>query len=125
MLNVFISLRTKGLTYEEAIAKRDIIAEAFKKEHENYRNEINIIESLFKDYDPEECNPIEYLGKSISAMKDADVVLIPLIESASSKGCACEFAVAKEYGIPIKVYATNGLGDVFFIDWRDTHRYVQ
>lgn len=106
MLNVFISMRIKGLTYEQAVENRDAIANAFIEEHEEYKDQINIINSLFDDYTPGESNPIEFLGRSITAMKDADVVLVPF-DYFESKGCDCEYNVALQYGIPMKAYAVT------------------
>ena len=113
MLNIFISMPLSGSNFSEIINKRDSILEAFKKEHETYATEIKVIESLFDDYKEGDSNPIEFLGRSISAMKDADVAIFPLTLH-SSKGCKCEYKVARTYGIPV-IYYGFAKSTVFFL----------
>lgn len=103
MLNIYVSLRCMGLTYNKMILKRDKIVEDYKAQHKNYQAEINVIDSLFPEYVPGESNPIEFLGKSIEKMKNADVVLIP-VDYRKSKGCYIEEEVARIYGLPINSY---------------------
>ena len=103
MLNVYISLTSDGLPYEKLKKKHEQIAEQFIENNSVYKNQINIIDSLFPGYVPGESNPIEYLGKSISKMKNADIVLMP-VNYLSSKGCKVEKVTAEVYGIPMRSY---------------------
>ena len=91
----------------------------FKKYTETskkYKDEFYLIESLIPAYVTGESNKIEYLGKSIEKMKDADVVLIPL-DYRKSKGCTIEAMTAKIYGLPIVTYLLDSNSNsVYFLD---------
>lgn len=116
MLNVFLSMRTKGLNFMEALAKRDCIMSDFLRQYDKYKDDIIFIDSLNEDYVEGESNPIEFLGKSIITMKDADIALIP-VDYKKSHGCKCEYTVAFEYGIPIISYIYSKNGTWFFDDF--------
>lgn len=118
MLNVFLSMRTKGLNFIEALAKRDCIMSDFLRQYDKYKDDIIFIDSLNEDYVEGESNPIEFLGKSILTMKDADIALIP-VDYKKSHGCKCEYTVAFEYGIPIRSYIYSKNGTWFFDDFLD------
>lgn len=120
MLKVFISFRAMGLTYPEARNKRDKIAKEYIKQHYEHKDEIDIIDSIFNTYVPGESNPVEYLGKSIEKMKDADIVLIPL-DYKKSRGCQVEALTAKIYDIPINSYIYSDDGCFFIQDFIETY----
>lgn len=120
MLKIFISLRCMGVNYNEIVRRRDHITEDYIKQHRNHSHEIEIIDSLFSDYVPGESNPIEFLGRSIEKMKDADVVLIP-IDYKKSKGCKIEKEVAQIYGLPINSYIYTDERCYFLNDFVDTY----
>lgn len=117
MLHIFVSLRCEGKTYEEMCLTQKAIFKAYKEEKNNkYKDDLDLVESLFKNYIPGESNRIEFLGKSITKMSDADVVLIPL-DYRKSKGCTIEALTAKIYGLPIVTYLKENNGDhVYFLD---------
>ena len=112
MLKVFISFRCMGLTYDEAVKRRDKIAQDYINQHKKHKDDIEIIDSLFNTYVPGESNPVEYLGKSIEKMKDADIVLVP-IDYKKSRGCQIETMVANIYEIPINSYILTNDGCYF------------
>lgn len=120
MLKIFISLRCMGISYQEIVKRRNHIAEDYIKQHERHSHEIEIIESIFPEYVPGESNPIEFLGKSIEKMKDADVVLIPM-DYKKSKGCKIEKEVAYIYGLPINSYIYTESQCFFLDDFIDTY----
>lgn len=113
MLNVFLSMRTKGLNFMEALSKRECIMSDFLRQYDRYKDDIVFIDSLNEDYVEGESNPIEFLGKSIITMKDADIALIP-VDYKKSHGCKCEYTVAVEYDIPIRSYIYSKNGTWFF-----------
>lgn len=116
MLHIFVSLRCEGKTYEEMRLTQKAIFKAYKEKNNKHKNDLDLIESLFKNYVPGESNRIEFLGKSITKMCDADVVLIPL-DYRKSKGCTIEALTAKIYGLPIVTYLKENNGDhVYFLD---------
>ena len=91
---IFISQPMKGRTNEEIMQERNrIMAKWTNKSFE-------FIDSFFCEPGK---NSIDSLGKSISLMGEADlVVFAPGWENA--RGCRIEHEVAKEYGIPISYY---------------------
>lgn len=91
---IFISQPMKGRTDEEIMQERaDIMAKWTNKS-------VEFIDSFF-------CEPgknfTDSLGKSISLMSDADlVVFAPRWENA--RGCRIEHQVARDYGIQVSYY---------------------
>lgn len=93
-MKVFISQPMNGRKNEDIILERNII----KKELLKYFD-VQIIDTLF-DFDDKP--PIYYLGKSVEAMSEADlVVFAPNWENA--RGCRVEYRVAVEYGKRIMI----------------------
>lgn len=119
MLHVFISLRGEGKPYQELLLTQKAILNAYKEKSLKNKDNYDLVESLCKDYNPEintTRNRIEFLGKSISKMSDADVVLIPL-DYRKSKGCTIEAVTAKIYGLPIVTYLLDSnSNNVYFLD---------
>lgn len=119
MLHVFISLRGEGKLYQELLLTQKAILNAYKEKSLKNKDNYDLVESLCKDYNPEidtARNKIEFLGKSISKISDADVVLIPL-DYRKSKGCTIEALTAKIYGLPIVTYLLDAnSNNVYFLD---------
>jgi len=119
MLHVFISLRGEGKPYQELFLTQKAILNAYKEKSLKNKDNYDLVESLCKDYNPDintARNRIEFLGKSISKMSDADVVLIPL-DYRKSKGCTIEAVTAKIYGLPIVTYLLDSnSNNVYFLD---------
>lgn len=119
MLHVFISLRGEGKSYQELHLTQKAILNAYKEKSLKNKDNYDLVESLYKDYNPEintSRNRIEFLGKSISKMCDADVVLIPL-DYRKSKGCTIEALTAKIYGLSIVTYLLDAnSNNVYFLD---------
>lgn len=68
-MKVMISQPMNGRAEEQISAERKKIIERFNKMH------IEVINTLFTEEAPENCNiAVYYLGKSISAMKDIDAI---------------------------------------------------
>ena len=114
MLNVFVSIRCKGRNYDVMKIEQLRIISDFILQFPKYKEEICLIESLNKDYVPEESNKILYLGKSIEELSKADIILIPM-DYVFSKGCRCEKFIAEIYGIPMKSYIHTD-NNTYFID---------
>lgn len=116
MLHVFVSLRCEGKAYDEMCSTQKAIFKAYKEKNNKHKNELDLVESLFKNYVHGESNRIEFLGKSITKMCDADVVLIPL-DYRKSKGCTIEALTAKIYGLSIVTYLIGDTdNNVYFLD---------
>lgn len=116
MLHVFVSLRCEGKTYDEMRLTQKAIFKAYKEKTNKHKDDLDLVESLFNNYVPGESNRIEFLGKSITKMCDADVVLIPL-DYRKSKGCTIEALTAKIYGLSIVTYLIgDNDNNVYFLD---------
>lgn len=119
MLHVFISLRCDGKSYDEMYFTQKAILNAYKEKSLKNKDSYDLVDSLSKDYNPENKtsqNRIEFLGKSITKMCEADVVLIPL-DYRKSKGCTVEALTAKIYGLPIVTYLIGDTdSNVYFLD---------
>lgn len=100
MLKVFISQPMNGLSEEEILEARNIAIDNAKRV---LGDDIEILDSYFKDYDPEAegfdkaATPIKYLAKSIDILADADVVYFAK-GHRGAQGCLVEYYVAKGYG---------------------------
>lgn len=91
---IFISQPMKDRTAEEIMQERDDIMAKWTNKS------VVFIDSYFCEPGK---NSTDSLGKSISLMSDADlVVFAPGWENA--RGCKVEHEVAKEYGIPIAYF---------------------
>jgi len=116
MLHIFVSLRCEGKSYDEMCLAQKAIFKAYKEEkNKKHKDDLDLVESLFENYAPGESNRIEFLGKSITKMGDADVVLIPL-DYRKSKGCTIEALTAKIYGLSIVTYLNDNGNHVYFLD---------
>lgn len=87
-MKIFISQPMNGRTNEEIMVERSLaIAELSKK------IEVSLIDTLF---DLENKPPLYYLGKSIEAMADADLVVF-IGNWENARGCRIEYETAREY----------------------------
>lgn len=97
MKKIYISQPMRDLTQEEITNRRNEIIIKLK----NYFNEeIEIIDSYFKEDFQGDASPLMFLGKSIQAMANADYIIMGM-GWENARGCRTEHFVAKEYGITI------------------------
>lgn len=97
MKKLFISQPMRGKTDEEILRERE---EAIAKVKDLLREDVEVIDSYFKDYNPNEgCIPLKYLAKSLELLADADVVYFAKgwIEA---RGCVAEHHCVLVYEIP-------------------------
>ena len=104
------------MRFNELSEVRNKIFKDYVKFREPYSKYIELIDSLSPDYNPGESNPVEFLGKSIYLMKDADIVLMPM-DYFKSKGCKCELYVAQQYNKTVKTYFHCDESTYFFDDF--------
>lgn len=99
---IFISQPMKDRTTEEIMQERNRITIRWKNEIAKWKGKsVEIINSYFGEGASK--NPTDSLGKSISLMSEADlVVFAPGWENA--RGCRIEHEVAKEYGLQIAYF---------------------
>ena len=62
MMKIYISIRSKGMNYQELAKERDKIFNDYLEHRKPYAQYIELIDSLFPSYIPGESNPIEYLS---------------------------------------------------------------
>ena len=96
MKKVFISQPMRGKTDEEIIKEREklvILAKAYAGE------DIEVLDTFFKDFDG---NALEYLGKSISMLAQADCAVFGRTWR-EARGCAIEHECCLRYDIPILI----------------------
>lgn len=94
MKKVYVIQPMKGLTDEEIKAER-AKAKAYAETY--LGEEAELIESFFEG---EEGTPVGMLGRSISMMGDADLVVIMPYRWSENRGCSCEEHVVGRYGLP-------------------------
>lgn len=98
MTKVFISQPMRGKTDDEILKAREKAKEAIKEYH---GDEIQILDSYFADYDPENgCVPLKYLAKSLEILADADIAYF-IKGWQDARGCRIENECAIEYGITV------------------------
>lgn len=92
MKKLFISQPMRGKTSEEITAEREhMISLAAKL----FPDEIEVLDTYYKDFDG---NRVQFLGRSIGDLGEADLAIFaPGWEDFT--GCRCEHAVCEEYGI--------------------------
>lgn len=107
MKKIFISQTMNGKNEEEILAARnDIIA----KTSEWCEDEVEVINSYFKDYDPKNgCVPLKYLAKALELLADADILVLGK-DWELARGCRIEFYAAISYGI--SAYEINSKGEL-------------
>jgi len=93
-MKTFISLPMAGLTTDEIRDRMDKI----KNLVNNDFKDAVILDSLFDDFESAGKPPLWFLGKSLTLMSEADLVVFgPGWEKA--RGCKAEHHCAVEYGI--------------------------
>ena len=98
MSKLFISIPMRGYTPDEIHAEMDWMKDIFD---EDIDGDFELIDTVFTDLPPDGIirDDTWYLGKSIKAMSEADVVLFhPAWREA--RGCIIEHAICALYGIP-------------------------
>ncbi len=105
MKKIFISQPMNGKSKEEILAARNnMIAKASEK----LGDEMEVIDSYFKDYDPKNgCIPLKYLSKSLELLADADMLILGDNWEAA-RGCRIEFISAISYDIPAYQFDSKG-----------------
>lgn len=97
MKKIFISQPMRGKSDAEILAERK---DAIEKSKNIIGEDIEIIESYFEDYDPENgCIPLKYLSKSLELLADADFAYFARGWD-EARGCRIEHACATAYDIP-------------------------
>lgn len=99
MKRLFISQPMRGLSDEEILKARKEIA---KRAEDAIGEPVEVVESFFADFKPEENIPLAYLGKSIGLLSTADVAYFGG-DWKSARGCKIEHLCALEYGIAVIV----------------------
>ena len=94
-MKIFISQPMRGKTEKEILKERDGAIERIEVLHP--KETIEIIDTYFKDFDG---NRLQFLGKSIMKLAEADLAVF-IGDYLNYDGCACEYYIAKRYGIPI------------------------
>ena len=99
MLRLFISQPMKDKTNEEIEAVREKAIESAKEFLEDTGDEIEIIDSFFKDA-PHDAKPLWFLGKSIELLSTADVAYFAK-GWEEARGCKIEHECAIQYGVMV------------------------
>ena len=94
MKKVFISQPMRGKTDEEILKEREKLANVAKA----YAGEdVEVLDTFFKDFNG---NALEYLGKSISMLAQADFAVFGE-GCTGARGCRVEYEACVQYGIPV------------------------
>jgi hypothetical protein len=93
MKKIFVSQPMRGKTGDEISADRKRIEDAAKEKH----GDVVFLDTYFKDFDG---NALAFLGKSISALSEADAAVFGT-GWEDARGCRIEHACCEEYGIPV------------------------
>ena len=93
-MKVFISQPMRGKTDAEIKHERELAILSVIRE---YGSDVEVLDSFFEDYNG---NAVEYLGKSIALLGQADAALF-LSGWKDARGCRIEHSVCEEYGIKI------------------------
>lgn len=97
MKKVFISQSMRDKTPEEIEAVRE---SAIQTIEELIGEEIEVIDSYFKDDYAKTNNPLLCLGKSIQLLSEADIAYF-VKGWDNARGCKIEYLCAVEYGIDV------------------------
>lgn len=100
-MKIFISQPMTGIKLEQIKSSRDEFVKVLKWK---YGNNIDVLDTIFDDFDPEDpSNPLKCLGLSLYMMGDADLcVFMPGWKD--SRGCKIEHDCAVAYDKPIEEY---------------------
>lgn len=89
---VFISLPMRGLTDDE-------IKERIRSLYSHVSKKYELIDTFWTETPPNPDNMLWYLGKSIQALGEADLVVFAW-DWAVAPGCQVEMVACRAYGIP-------------------------
>lgn len=98
MKKLFISQPMRGKTDAEILAEREKAIASVKEKFPD--EEIEVIDSFFKDYNGK---PLEFLGKSIMLLAQADVAYF-CKGWEEARGCRIESQCAMDYGMNLVIY---------------------
>ena len=98
-MKVFISFPMNGKSYDELVKERDSIINQCKT---YFSEDTYYIDTIFDDPDFDCNDPLYYLGKSITAMAEADIVVFAR-NWQIARGCTIEYDCAKKYNVPILI----------------------
>ena len=96
-MKVFISFPMNGKSYDELVKERNSIINQCKL---YFSEDTYYIDTVFDDPDYDFNDPLYYLGKSITAMAEADIVVFAR-GWENARGCLIEYDCARKYGVPI------------------------
>lgn len=96
-MKVFISFPMNGKSYDELVKERNSIINQCKL---YFSEDTYYIDTVFNDSDYDYNDPLYYLGKSITAMSEADVAVFTR-NWENARGCLIEYDCAKKYNVPI------------------------
>ena len=96
-MKVFISFPMNGKSYQELINERNSIISQCKM---YFTDDAYYLDTIFDGENYNYSDPLYYLGKSISAMSDADVAVFAR-GWREAKGCLIEYECAEKYNVPI------------------------
>ena len=96
-MKVFISFPMNGKSYDELVKERNSIINQCKL---YFSEDTYYIDTVFDDSDYDCNDPLYYLGKSITAMAEADIVVFAR-GWENARGCLIEYDCARKYEVPI------------------------
>lgn len=103
-MKIFISQPMNGLSEDAILKQRNKAIESITEQFKINGEEVEIIDSYFKDYNPNNgCIPLKYLSKSLELLADADLALF-VGEWSSARGCIIEHECSIAYGINTLYY---------------------
>ena len=89
---IFISQPMRGRSNDEILIERTRVIEELREMHPD----CEILDTFFKDFNG---NAVQFLGKSIQKLGEADVAVF-LQGWEETRGCFLEHMVAEKYEIP-------------------------
>lgn len=98
-MKVFISFPMSGKSYGDLVKERNSIISLCNT---YFSEDTYYIDTIFDDFDYNHHDPLYYLGKSITAMSEADIIVFAH-GWENARGCLIEYDCAKKYNIPILI----------------------
>ena len=93
---LFISVPMRGREKEEFMKERENVADKVKSMYDD----VEVIDSVLKDFDPNKNIPVHYLAKSIEFLSQADMAAFAEGWD-EARGCVIEHTICEKYNIPI------------------------
>lgn len=100
MKKLFISQPMNGLTKEEITQAREVAVEVAM---ERINDEIEIIDTVFEDFEGSTNPPLKFLSRALDKLAEADVAYFGK-GWENTRGCKIEHECAIQYGIPVLHY---------------------